>query len=445
MKKAFKYYLLFSLLFSATLLDRDTAGAERFKEIPAGIQFPFQAEEDESEGRYLPGVGFEKDIIEKTDIDLLVDRAPVLEPWRKKIQVKNGLLKQAALIPNPDFQWKTKKIPDDFQFGERTDEFYLSQRFEMGGKRHYRVKVKETEIEEAIEGFYHKRAVLKNEVIKLFNSICYLQKCIEKEKKVLSLVNKRKGLAKARLALGKISGKDFIDYDASYRRKGMRVEMLTGEIEEKLRLFEEELGLKPETIKGVKGKLVDVKDVPKGLDLSAELLDKNPEIHLLRRKVEIARQRLEGERHEYIPDITMRVMMATDRDIDEDTYGLEMLVPLPLFDRNQGKITAAKASLEQAQRQLHAKRSSLLGSLARLTASYKDTVKNLEKYNKEILPLAEETRRFFNLAYEAGRISMIENIGAEIQLQEAEIEAMKFQVRAQNLMQDIFFLAGRVH
>ena len=445
MKKAFKFYLLLSLLCSGIPLVRDAAGAEIFKEIPTGVQFPFKAEEDESEGRYLPGVEFEKDFIEKTDIDYLVDQAPVLEPARKKIQVKNGLLEQAALIPNPDFAWKTKNVPGDFQLGERTDEFYLSQRFELGGKRHYRVKVREKEIEEAIEGFYHKRAGLKNEVTKLFNTIYYLQKCLKKEKEVLSLVNKRKGLAKARLALGKISGKDFIDYEVSYRRKGMRVEMLAGEIEEKLRLFEGKVGLKPGTIKGVKGKLIHVKNIPKGLDLAQELLAKNPEIHLLRRNVEIARQKVEKQKHEYIPDITLKAMIATDRNINEDTYGLEMSVPLPIFNRNQGEITAAMAVLEQAQRQLHAKRSSLLGSLSRQTASYKDGIKNLETYHKEILPLTEETRRFFNIAYEAGRISMLENIGAEIQLLEAEIEKMGFQVRAQNLLQDIFFLAGRVY
>jgi hypothetical protein len=110
-------------------------------------------------------------------------------------------------------------------------------------------------------------------------------------------------LAKARLALGKISGKDFIDYEVSYRRKAMRVEMLAGEIQE---------------------------NVPKGLDLAPELF----------------------------------------------------------FNRNQGKIAVAMPVLEQTQKQLHAKRSSLLGSLARQMASYKDDINNLDKYHKEILPLA---------------------------------------------------------
>ncbi|MBM4140560.1 MAG: TolC family protein [Nitrospira sp.] len=445
---SFKFYLLLLLsgLCGAISATAWSAAEDRvFKEIPAGVQLPFKAVEDESEKRYPHGVVFEKDIVEKMDIDYLVDRAPVIEPERKKIQVKFGLLEQASLFPNPAFEWKPKRLPGDFNLGERTDEFLISQKFELGGKRHYRMKVGEKEVDEAIEGFYYRRAVFKNEVTKLFNNIYYLQKRLEKEKEVLSLIGKMRELAKTKLVFGKISGKDFIDYEVSYRKKTVKVETLTKEIEQNLRFFEEKVGLNPGTIKSVNGVLPELESLPREIDLAKELLEKNPEINLLRRKVETARQKLEREKYLFIPDITLKATMLSDRARNQDTYGLEMMVPIPLFDRNQGGIMAAEASLEQAQKELHAERSGLLGSSAKHMTSYENAFKNLEKYSREILPLAEETRRFFNIAYEAGRISMLENIGAQVQVLEAEIEKMEFQVRAQNLLQDIFFLAGRVY
>lgn len=90
-----------------------------------------------------------------------------------------------------------------------------------------------------------------------------------------------------------------------------------------------------------------------------------------------------------IPDIN--VYSAVQRDftvptIDRTTYNLQLGVPLPIFDRNQGNIVKSRGELVRASRQLYRVRLDLTALLADAFERYENNRLQMEYYRNRILP-----------------------------------------------------------
>src|SRR5262249_23276742 len=80
------------------------------------------------------------------------------------------------------------------------------------------------------------------------------------------------------------------------------------------------------------------------LDMTlAHLLEASPEIQAARAEVARARISLERERVEPIPNIQARVANGFDFETRRDVTSVQLGVRLPVFDKNQGNIRAARA------------------------------------------------------------------------------------------------------
>ena len=96
-----------------------------------------------------------------------------------------------------------------------------------------------------------------------------------------------------------------------------------------------------------------------------------------------------------IPDINVESSVFHDdtSSLNDVAYSVQIGVPLPLFDRNQGNITAADAELMRAQSRRVAIQNRLTGELAEAYAEYQSSRELASTYREDMLPSQVQTYR----------------------------------------------------
>ncbi len=115
------------------------------------------------------------------------------------------------------------------------------------------------------------------------------------------------------------------------------------------------------------------------------------------------------------------------RDADETAAVVGVRVPLPIFDRNQGNIQAAKERLDRANADGLSTESELRSRFAKLSADLRAARSRASEFNSRTLNAARQGLDDTREAYSAGKASLLEVLDARETLFEVE----RGQARAQ--------------
>jgi cobalt-zinc-cadmium efflux system outer membrane protein len=125
------------------------------------------------------------------------------------------------------------------------------------------------------------------------------------------------------------------------------------------------------------------------------LLEASPEIQAARAEVARMQIALKRERVEPVPNLQLRVANGYDFDTRRDVTSVQVGVRLPVFDKNQGNIHAARAQLAYAEAELCRVELALRQRLARTYARYLTSQTTVQTYRKENLPDAKEAYELY--------------------------------------------------
>jgi cobalt-zinc-cadmium efflux system outer membrane protein len=137
----------------------------------------------------------------------------------------------------------------------------------------------------------------------------------------------------------------------------------------------------------------------------ARALRESPELHAARVRVERARAALARLRADRVPDFYVRARfgyLSEWFDLGRDAgfeAGLEIGIPLPLFDRQQGNLAAAAADVEQAEREAERLELAIRGDLASALKDYTDARAAVERYRERILPRARQASEIYEKSF----------------------------------------------
>ncbi len=158
----------------------------------------------------------------------------------------------------------------------------------------------------------------------------------------------------------------------------------------------------------------------------------NPAIAATRAERDAAARRVEVERSRRIPDVTVSLGLRRYEEVDASAAVGGLSAPLPLFNRNEGAIAAARANADaararyaSAEAELAADRRAAEGGAAAAGLAM-DAARQGEA-------AAEEGYRLARLGYSAGKLSLLELLTARRALVEARgrnVEARLARIKA---------------
>jgi cobalt-zinc-cadmium efflux system outer membrane protein len=117
-----------------------------------------------------------------------------------------------------------------------------------------------------------------------------------------------------------------------------------------------------------------------------------------------------------VPDPTISIQAEHNPPVGGppvDTIGIGVSFPIPLWNRNNGAIKAAQASVDQSEIALGRAQALVVADIADAKAGYREARARWERYRDELAPKATQVRESVAFAYEKGGASLVNLLDAE--------------------------------
>jgi cobalt-zinc-cadmium efflux system outer membrane protein len=161
----------------------------------------------------------------------------------------------------------------------------------------------------------------------------------------------------------------------------------------------------------------DIETIPDDLNYDNtlnRLWSISPEIAAAAANLDRARAALTRARLEPIPNVRFQGGVMQDQGINGKTDGIvQMLLPMPIINRNQGAIRAAEAEVAAAERAIRQVELDLQSRLAPVFQQYASAAYRVRRYRESILPAAEESLELARRGYAAGEFPFLNLLNAQ--------------------------------
>ena len=377
-----------------------------------------------------PGYAQQREVNISYFRDLALTRSPVVSIGQQRVEAAKGRQVQAGLYPNTRVGYHANEIGMHGSNGAHG--VFLQQRFITGGKRELDVQIAEQAV--FSEQFFLEASKLRvlTDVDNAFGNLLIAQQKVDVLSTLVN-VNRTTFDATKRLVEAGQSGKH-VEWQAS-------IELSQAEVARDQAIQEHQYAWRD--LMFVCGqpniKLVrvsgDVAKVVNGGSFQAvveSIINKSPQVAMAQQRIQQATLNVRRQKLETIPNIDAMVSLRNHSLTGDNITNIQVGIPVPLFDKNQGNIRAAEA--EEAMRLAELRRLKL--SLRQRAASvYRDfeTARIAEsRYREEILGSATKNLNLITKGYQDGQVDFLSMLTAQRTLLNVQLTYLRSSRKLHN-------------
>jgi len=325
---------------------------------------------------------------------------PTLGQADAEVRAAQARERQAGLYPNPTVGYQGEQIRGgSFRGGEQGA--FVAQDIVLGGKLGAAKKVAEQELKQTEAEREEQKLRTLNGIRLAYYQALAAQETVALRARLLKVAQDALQTSKQLFNVGQADQPDLLQAAVEADQADL---VLTAAQENQQRVWKSlaaVVGRPDLPFSPLSGNLEDVPDVNPDEWLQ-KLLTESPAIKIARLGVARAQAQLARAQKEPIPDLLLRGGIEQNRELMEPSgqpVGLqgfaEIGVQLPLFNRNQGNIQAAKAGIERAQ--LEADRVQLLlrERLSSPIQNYLTAKAAVDRYRNRMIPNAENAYKLY--------------------------------------------------
>ena len=330
---------------------------------------------------------------------------PTVAQAQANLSVAAGLAKQAGLYPNPTVGYYGDEIRGGVIGGGKQGGF-LSQTIVTGGKLRAARRVAQLEAN-AVEtsGQLQRVRVLTN-VRALFYRVLAVQRLVEVRQNLAKLAADAAQTSRQLGNVGQADRPDILQAEVEQQQANMSLRIAQQILESSWRILTVVMGKSGLPLARLEGNLEEVPDL--GFDESvATTLRESPEVKLAQQTVDRAEASLVQARKAPIPDLQLTGILTQNYEPLDTTRmptglmgGAQIGVQLPIFDRNQGNIAAARGEIESAKQELVRVKLEVERNLAAIFRDYDSARVTVRQYKAEMLPRAEQAYNMYRTNYQ---------------------------------------------
>jgi cobalt-zinc-cadmium efflux system outer membrane protein len=401
---------------------------------PAPRVIPFPTEPRAAPGR--PGMT----LAEAEQIAL--ENNPTLVQAAMGVRAAEGNCLQAGLYPNPVAGYHAEEIGIEGSAGQHG--MFFGQQLVTGGKLQLRSAVRNHEVEQAEHAWQAQRLRVLTDVRSAWYEVLVAQRIVQLNEHLVLI-----GQQGVKTAGDLLKGKEVSRVDLLQAR--IEADSATLQLHDarnrhlatwrRLAAVLGVPGMEPTPLAGdLENDLPDLN----WEDALRDLLTFSPELAEAYSGVRRARSEVTRQCAEWIPDVDVRAGVRY-HDADQHTVaGLEIGLPLPIFNRNQGNICKAQAELVAAENEVQRVELALQQRLAAAFERYAQARYEVEKYALEILPNARKSLNLVQSGYEDAEFDYLTLLTAQRTYFRVSLAYMKslLECRASSVAIEGFLLTG---
>ena len=385
----------------------------------------------------LPTDGEPNGILSLGDVlALTLARNPELSAYSYETRAREAQALQSSLLPNPELGVRTEEFGGTgemrgFDAAETT--FEVSQLIELAGKRAKRTHTAQLDKELADWDYKAKRLDLFTEAAKAFTEVLATQERTALAERLNKLAAEVKYAVGQRVIAGKVSPLEETKADVSVAASQIELDKSKRSLDIASTKLASFWGSSQPMFTGLKGDIFETKPHGTFEEFSAQAAN-NPDVARWKSELSHRRAVVALEKSKSVPDVTLSAGTKYLAGPDDTAFVVGVSMPLPIFNRNQGNISAAHAQLNKTReltRQAEvAIQTQLVDAYKSMLSAYEQTVSLKEK----IIPASQQVFDAASEGYRQGKFGYLDLLDAQRTL---------FQARQQYI--DMLVLYHQAH
>ncbi len=372
-------------------------------------------------------------------------RSPELAGFTWEVRAQEARALQAGRLPNPELSTLVENLGtgrDEITGGVQTT-IQLGQLVELGGKRSARKRVAALGLGLAERTYEIERLNLLSRVSRAFIEVLGAQRHNALAEEIVQLAEQSASAVSERVAAGKVSPVEETKANVALSMARIELDRRKREMDSSRRVLSATWGNTEPHFAAAVGDLDAILPIP-ALERLTELLSQNPMLSLATEQVSLQEAAVDLAKATRVPDLTVgagaRRYAVPGGDVDALLVGIS--IPLPLFDRRQGQILAARAEVERAAERRRATETglevSLAGSYLLLSSAYSE----VKALREAVLPGAEIAFEKVNEGYRLGRFGLLDVLDSQRTLFEARQQYLRAATDYHKAVVDVERLIG---
>jgi cobalt-zinc-cadmium efflux system outer membrane protein len=281
----------------------------------------------------------------------------------------------------------------------------VAQPIPLGGRLGKAREAELLDFEVRVRGLELTRRELRRRVHSAFATALYQEQAFQTQSAISRSLEAFGVTTKARVDAGDAAADDLARVRIEFARAQVEVERSQSLREQALLALVAAIGDSRLTVNSLAGNLSTTFEIPTLESLVSDLAG-HPEMHLADADMRGSSARIDLAKAERIPDVKVEALYHRLEATSENTLDLGLSFPLPLFNRNQGRIRQARAEAAAAEARSRMTANALNFRLRESYARLASALAGSRALETEILPLAESILKSAEARYTAGDTSL---------------------------------------
>jgi len=338
---------------------------------------------------------------------LALENNPTARAAQSSVDAARGRARQAGAWPNPILGYAAEEITPGRSVDPRGSHgLFVEQLIPLGGKLRLSRAVFERSIDEAEARNALQRQRILSSVRTIFYQVLTAERRIEVHQQLTVLGNEATTVTAQLFNVGAADRPDFLESEIERRRVQLELNAARNQVFALRQHLAAVTGAPDVAAQPLAGSIDQaVPELERDATLQA-LIERSPQVRAARAAIARTQAQTALARRQTYPDLFLRGGAAYSREHGETTGQpigwegqFEGGVSIPLFNRNQGGIAAARAEETRAQAELARLELSLRANAATEFAEYLTALRSAESFRNEILPRAERSYTLYVVRY----------------------------------------------
>ena len=330
---------------------------------------------------------------------------PTIAQAQANLRVAAGLARQAGLYPNPTVGYYGNEIRGGLIRGGEQGGF-ISQTIVLGGKLRAARRVAELQANEVETSGEIQRLRILNNVRISFYQVLAAQRLVEVRQNLAQLATDATQTSLQLGNVGQSDRPDILQAEVEQQQTAVSLRVAQQDLQASWRMLAAVVGKPDLPLARLEGDLDAIPDLSYEEWLATTLRD-SPEVKLAQQAVDRAEASLVQARKVPIPDL--QISGTLDQNFEPlgpaekpigFNAGTQIGIELPIFNRNQGNIAAAKAEIASAKQDLIRVKLQLQREVAGMFRDYNSSRVTVQQYKTEMLPRAEQAYKLYQTNYQ---------------------------------------------
>jgi cobalt-zinc-cadmium efflux system outer membrane protein len=346
---------------------------------------------------------------------------PTIVQAQTQVTAAQGMALQAGLPPNPNIGYVAEQIGVNGSAGELQGGF-VSQEFVRGNKLGLSRAKYCQRVQIARTNLMAQQTRVKNDVATRFFHALAAQRMVEVHQRIVETAADNVQTQEEMLNLGQLGEAEVLQAEVEHQREQLKLKRANNDLQQSWRDLMAYVGSPNMQMTPLVGQL-DPTNPPLDWDSAlGQLLASSPQLTAARQKIRHDQIAVKRERVEPISNVTVQATVGQNTEVGQTVAGVNVSLPLPLWNRNQGTIQQAQADLRRSHAEVHRMELQLQTELATQYRDYFSAWQHLQDYEQKMLPKSRSAVDKLEQMYKARRAPWLSVVSAKRMLLELELD-----------------------